>query len=105
MSAIVPAPDGAGGRKPVPLDGMLTPDEIARIKVFASLSDRDRDRLAQVAADIALAPGEFAAYEGSERALFGLLEGRIEAVKRVDGVDKVVGARAPGDIFGEVPVT
>jgi thioredoxin reductase (NADPH) len=84
---------------------MVTPEEIARIKVFAALSERDLGRLSQVAADILLAPGEFAAYEGGERALFGLLEGRIEAVKRVDGADKVVGERKPGDIFGEVPVT
>jgi len=84
---------------------MVTPEEIAQISVFASLSERDLLRLSQAAADILLVPGEYAAYEGSERALFGLLEGRIEAVKRVDGVDKVVGARTPGDIFGEVPVT
>jgi thioredoxin reductase (NADPH) len=84
---------------------MVTPEEIARITVFAALSERDLLRLSQAAADISLVPGEFAAYEGGERALFGLLEGRIEAVKRVDGVDKVVGERKPGDIFGEVPVT
>ncbi len=84
---------------------MVTPEEIARIAVFAALSERDLQRLSQVAADISLVPGEYAAYEGGERALFGLLEGRIEAVKRVDGVDKVVGERKPGDIFGEVPVT
>ena len=84
---------------------MVTPEEIARITVFAALSERDLERLSQVAADISLVPGEYAAYEGGERALFGLLEGRIEAVKRVDGVDKVVGERKPGDIFGEVPVT
>ena len=83
---------------------MVTPEEIGRIAVFASLSERDRERLSQVAADIVLAPGEYAAYEGSEPALFGLLEGRIEAMKRVDGVDKVVGERSPGDICGEVPV-
>ena len=84
---------------------MVTPEEIARITVFAALSERDLSRLSQVAADITLVPGEYAAYEGGERALFGLLEGRIEAVKRVDGADKVVGERKPGDIFGEVPVT
>jgi thioredoxin reductase (NADPH) len=84
---------------------MVTPEEIARITVFASLSERDRERLSQVAADISLAPGEYAAYEGSERALFGLLDGRIEAVKRVDGIDRIVGERKPGDIFGEVPIT
>jgi thioredoxin reductase (NADPH) len=84
---------------------MVTPEELAQITVFASLDERDLRRLCQVAADITLVPGEYAAYEGGERALFGLLEGRIEAVKRVEGADKVVGSRTPGDIFGEVPVT
>ena len=44
-------------------------------------------------------------HEGGERALFAVLEGRIEPIKRVDGIERVVGARAPGDIFGEVPLT
>ncbi|HUK77126.1 MAG TPA: FAD-dependent oxidoreductase [Thermoleophilia bacterium] len=84
---------------------MVTADEIGRIDVFAALSRADRERLARAAADITLQTGEFAAQEGDERALFALLEGRIEAVKAVDGIDRVVGRRQPGDIFGEVPIT
>ncbi len=84
---------------------MVTADEIGRVDVFVTLSRADRERLARVAADINLQPGEFAAQEGDERALFALLEGRIEAVKAVDGIDRVVGERHPGDIFGEVPIT
>ena len=83
---------------------MVTADEVAQIAVFAGLEEADRERLARAAADITLAPGEFAAQEGDERALFALLEGRVEAVKSVDGIDTVVGRRAPGDIFGEVPI-
>ena len=48
--------------------------------------------------------GEYAAHEGGERALFAVLEGRIEAVKLVDGIERVVGEREPGDVFGEVPI-
>ena len=84
---------------------MVTAEEIARIAVFAQLGPADRERLSRVAADITLLPGEFAAQEGDERALFALVAGRIEAVKSVDGLDKVVGERRPGDIFGEVPIT
>ncbi len=83
----------------------MTTEEIAGITVFAGLSEADRERLSRAAADITLAAGEYAAYEGGERALFGVLEGRIEAVKLVDGIGRVVGERAPGDIFGEVPIT
>jgi len=78
-------------------------EEIGRA-VFAGLSEADRERLSRAAADITLAPGEYAAHEGSERALFAVLEGRIEPVKSVDGIPRVVGKRLPGDIFGEVPI-
>jgi thioredoxin reductase (NADPH) len=84
---------------------MVTPDEIAGVKIFAALGAPERERLCRAAADISLMPGEYAAYEGGERALFALLEGRIEAVKLVDGIGRIVGERQPGDIFGEVPIT
>ena len=83
---------------------MVTPEEIGSIAVFAGLSDADRERLSRAAADITLAPGEYAAHEGGERALFAVLDGRIEAVKLVDGIPRVVGERQVGDIFGEVPI-
>jgi thioredoxin reductase (NADPH) len=84
---------------------MVTAEEIAGITIFAELDAAERGRLSRAAADIALVPGEYAVEEGGERALFGLLEGRIEAVKIVDGIDRVVGERSPADIFGEVPIT
>ncbi len=84
---------------------MVTADEIRAVAAFAALPQEDLERLSKAAADISLVPGEHAAHEGGERALFAVLEGRIEAVKLVDGVDRVVGERRPGDIFGEVPIT
>src|SRR5215218_10777637 len=83
---------------------MVTADEIAAIPLFAGLAEAERERLSRAAADITLVPGEYAAHEGGERALFAVLEGRIEAVKLVDGVATIVGSRAPGDIVGEVPI-
>jgi len=84
---------------------MVTADEIAEVTIFAALGASERERLARAAADISLSPGEYAAHEGDERALFALLEGRIESVKLVDGIERVVGERLPGDVFGEVPIT
>jgi thioredoxin reductase (NADPH) len=84
---------------------MVTADDVRRVPVFADLDRPPCERLSRAAADISLAAGEYAAHEGDERALFALLEGRIEAVKVVDGIDRVVGERRPGDIFGEVPIT
>src|SRR2546421_12050086 len=95
----------AGDRSPTAVSSLVTAEDIAAVRVFAALDPADRERLARAAADISLVPGEYAADEGGERALFAVLEGRIEAVKLVDGVERVVGERRPGDIFGEVPIT
>ena len=84
---------------------VVTADEIGQVAIFAGLNPADRERLARVAADLSLMPGDYAAHEGDGRALFAVLEGRIEPVKLVDGVERVLGVRNPGDIFGEVPVT
>ena len=84
---------------------MVTADEIGKVTVFADLDAGACERLARVAADITLQPGEYAAPEGSERALFAVLDGHIEVTKLVDGIERKVGERHRGDIFGEVPVT
>ncbi len=83
---------------------MVTAEEIAGIEVFAMLGADEHERLARLAADVSLVQGEYAANAGDDRALFAVLEGRIDAVKAVDGVDRVVGERLPGDVFGEVPI-
>jgi thioredoxin reductase (NADPH) len=84
--------------------GVVTPDEIARVALFAALDAAQREQLSRLAADIRLRAGEYAADEGGERALFAVLEGRIEPVKQLDGIERVVGERRPGDVFGEVPI-
>jgi thioredoxin reductase (NADPH) len=83
---------------------VVTTEEIGQVALFAALDAAEREQLCRVAADIRLVAGEYAAHEGAERALFAVLEGRIEPVKHVDGIERVVGERHPGDIFGEVPI-
>ena len=83
---------------------MVTPDEIGQIGILANLSEASRERLSKAAADITLVPGEWAVPEGGDRAFFAVLEGHIEAVKLVDGRERIVGSRGPGDVFGEVPL-
>jgi thioredoxin reductase (NADPH) len=83
---------------------VVTEDEIAEVPVFAALGAAEREELSRRAADVSLVPGEYAAHPGGERALFAVLAGRIEAVQLVDGIERVVGQRDPGDIFGEVPI-
>jgi thioredoxin reductase (NADPH) len=83
---------------------MVTAEEIGRIPLFAPLGETERERLGRVAADVVLVAGEYAANKGDDRALFAVLDGRIEAVNQTDGVERVVGQRHPGDIFGEFPI-
>ncbi|PWU25486.1 MAG: pyridine nucleotide-disulfide oxidoreductase [Candidatus Rokuibacteriota bacterium] len=84
---------------------MVTAEEVAAVPLFATLGAAERERLCRAAADVSLQPGEYAASEGDERALLAVLEGRIEVVKLVDGIDRIVGERHPGEIIGEVPIT
>jgi thioredoxin reductase (NADPH) len=83
---------------------MLTPDEVRAVPLFATLSDADLDRLVRTSADILLRPGEYAVHEGGERALYAVLSGKVEVVKLFDGVERTLGWRLPGAIFGEVPL-
>ena len=83
---------------------MLTPAEVRAVPLFASLSDADVDRLVRTSADIQLRAGEYAVHEGGERALYAVLSGKFEVVKHFDGVERTLGWRVPGTIFGEVPL-
>jgi thioredoxin reductase (NADPH) len=83
---------------------MLTVEDVAAVPLFATLPKQELERLARASADLHLSPGEFAVHEGGERALFAVLSGRIEVVKTIDGVERRLGWRVPGTIFGEVPI-
>jgi thioredoxin reductase (NADPH) len=83
---------------------MLTRDDVRAVPLFADLADADLDRLVRTSADIRLNAGEYAVHEGGERALYAVMAGRIEVVKRFDGVERSLGWRLPGAIFGEVPL-
>ena len=83
---------------------MLTSAELATIPLFSRLPAEDLERLAGHAADIQLASGEYAVHEGEERALYAVLSGRIEVTKRFDGIERTIGWRTAGKIFGEVPI-
>lgn len=83
---------------------MVTADEIAGVSLFADLREVERERLSQLAADIRVVEGEYAIHAGDERALYAVLEGRLETVGLVDGVERVVGGRRTGDLIGEVPI-
>jgi thioredoxin reductase (NADPH) len=84
---------------------MLTIDDVRSISLFSALDAPELERLAKTSADIHLAAREFAVPEGGDRALYAVLSGKIEVVKLFDGVERTLGWRVPGQIFGEVPIT
>jgi thioredoxin reductase (NADPH) len=84
---------------------MLSIDDVRSIPLFSTLAAPELERLAQTSADLHLAAGEFAAHEGGqERALYAVLSGKLEVVRIFDGVERTLGWRLPGIIFGELPV-
>ena len=83
---------------------MLTNEELVAIPLFSGLGPEALANLCRASADIRLNPGEYAVHEGEEPALFAVLSGRIEIRKLVDGIERKVGERLPGKIFGEVPL-
>ncbi|HVO90862.1 MAG TPA: FAD-dependent oxidoreductase [Casimicrobiaceae bacterium] len=83
---------------------MLTTEELAGIPLFSNVPVDDLAHLANGTADMHLAAGEYAVHEGEERALFAVLAGKIEVTKRFDGIERTIGWRTPGKVFGEVPI-
>lgn len=83
---------------------MLLIDDIRAVPLFSTLEAAQLEYLAESAADMRLEPGEYAVHEGGERALFVVLSGKIEVVKLVDGVERQLGWRGPGAVFGEIPI-
>jgi thioredoxin reductase (NADPH) len=85
-------------------EAMLTIDDIRAVPLFSTLPDDELEHLAKTSADLHLCAGEFAVHEGGERALYAVLTGKMEVVKMFDGIERTLGWRLPGTIFGEVPL-
>ncbi len=83
---------------------MLTPEELRAVPLFADLETPDLEWLCRVSADISLSPGEYATHDGDEPALFAVLEGRLEAVKVMEGQERIFGQREPGNLLGEISI-
>jgi thioredoxin reductase (NADPH) len=83
---------------------MLTIDDIRAVPLFSTLPVQELESLAHTSADLHLCAGEFAVHEGGERALYAVLSGKMEVIKTFDGIERTLGWRLPGTIFGEVPL-
>src|SRR5215472_10707878 len=83
---------------------MITISELRSVPLFANVADRDLEILARNVADIRVQPSEYIEHEGEGRALIIVIEGKCEVTKLAEGIERVVGARGPGELFGEVPL-
>jgi thioredoxin reductase (NADPH) len=83
---------------------MIEVTDLATVPVFSKAAPADLSRLAATAADMHLGVGEYAVHEGDARCLFVVLSGKIEVTKSIDGIERTIGWRAPGQIFGEIPI-
>lgn len=83
---------------------MITPDELKPFPIFACLTDSQRLRIAQSAADINLQKGEYLIREGELPWFFVLIEGSLDMEKEYGGSSKIRGRYQPGDFYGETPI-
>ena len=84
---------------------MLTIEEIRAVPLFSALATAELELLRKTSADIHLGAGEYAVHEGApDRVLFAVLSGKMQVVKSFDGVERTLGWRTAGQIFGEIPI-
>jgi thioredoxin reductase (NADPH) len=85
---------------------MFTTDELKRIKLFSVLEETQILRLAEKAADVRLAPGDWLIREGEPPWFYVLFEGKLRMVKEVLGLQKELFEYEyqVGDFFGETPI-
>jgi thioredoxin reductase (NADPH) len=85
---------------------MFTAEELKQSKLFSILSEGEILKLAESAADVRLAPGEWLSREGEPPYFHVLVEGRLQMVKDVLGrpIDITHYEYKVGDFFGETPI-
>ena len=85
---------------------MFTGEELKQVNLFRILPEPEIARLAETAADIRLAPGEWLTREGEPPYFHVLFQGRLRMVKEVLGrqVDILHFEYQEGDFFGETPI-
>ena len=83
---------------------MITVAELATIPLFSTLAENELEYLAGSVEDIHLTAGEYVAHEGEGRFLAVVVEGKTELTKLVNGVERVIGIRLPGELGGEIPM-
>ena len=83
---------------------MIAAEELESYPIFACLSETERRRFADRAADVRLRVDDYLIREGEIPYFFVLLEGRLRLSKEVLGRQRELHQYKPGEFFGEVPI-
>jgi thioredoxin reductase (NADPH) len=83
---------------------MLAAADLAALSIFHAEDEAVLRALLKDAGDISVGPGQFVVHEGDEPALYAVLSGRLDVIKRIDGIERKIGERPAGSLMGEVPI-
>jgi thioredoxin reductase (NADPH) len=83
---------------------MITSDDLRARPLFADVAPERLEHLAESAADLRLADGEYAVHEGETPGFYYVLEGGLDIMKRMGGTERVLLSRGIDEYFGEVPL-
>jgi len=83
---------------------MLSVEELRKIPLFTSLPPKELDYLARTVTDIHVERGDYVAHEGDSPCLVAVVEGELEVTKIIDGEERVLGDRVPGELYGETTI-
>jgi thioredoxin reductase (NADPH) len=83
---------------------MITAEHLLAIPLFSKVPQHERESIAERAADVDLAPGDWLISEGEVPAFFGCVSGRLEIIKGIGTESRRIGEYEAGDTFGETPL-
>jgi thioredoxin reductase (NADPH) len=76
-------------------------EELRGIPLFATLATKELEFLARTVPDLRVEPGDYASREGDDPVLIAVIEGETEVTKMIEGEERVLGDRVPGELYGE----
>ncbi len=83
---------------------MVTPDDLNQVNIFACLTEPERRRFAQNAAELWIRKDDTLIREGETPFFYVLLQGKLQLSKDVMGRMQDFTTYGPGEFFGEVPI-
>jgi thioredoxin reductase (NADPH) len=83
---------------------MISASDLSDVPLFAEVAEAELTRLASRCADIRVLSGQYVVHEGESPALLIVLEGEVDVTRQIDGIERKIGQRSPGEVVGEIPI-